>query len=521
MARRVVIKLASELERGFVAQEIDAARLLGGRWERLAAAYPGVRIEPYFRNLTESERRTLTERSRTAERGGMRRFSYLAIECPPGVEPGEIARALREAPEVEIAYVEQPTPPPLNPSDDPRSANQGYLNAAPGGINARSVWDSADGSGVGVVDLEQGWTLNHEDLAAAGITIISGVSNAYHGHGTAVLGQLVGVDNTIGGIGIAPAATTRVVSQWRTATIYNTAEAILSAVAAMNTGDVLLLEAQSDYGTGTRLFPVEVEQAAFDAIELATSQGIVVVEAAGNGNEDLDQFQDVLGRRILNRSSQDFRDSGAIMVGAASSATPHQRLYFSNHGSRIDCFAWGENIDTCGDGWMGTATNAYTTSFGGTSGASPIVTGAAVLFQSLRIKQGLARYDPATMRALLANANNTPSANPAVDRIGVMPDLLSIRFGHINFHRWAAVVWILFGVIQDGGGIVIKPGSGPIPIDPWGPLNLLAADKRDVLAALAMTELAELLTDSSSRLEARKAGFRAIQRATRNLEKSI
>ena len=27
-------------------------------------------------------------------------------------------------------------PPPVNPADDPRSANQGYLDAAPSGIDA-------------------------------------------------------------------------------------------------------------------------------------------------------------------------------------------------------------------------------------------------------------------------------------------------------------------------------------------------------------------------------------------------
>ena len=31
-----------------------------------------------------------------------------------------------------------------------------------------------DGAGIGFVDMEQGWNLNHEDMAAANITIISG-----------------------------------------------------------------------------------------------------------------------------------------------------------------------------------------------------------------------------------------------------------------------------------------------------------------------------------------------------------
>jgi hypothetical protein len=36
------------------------------------------------------------------------------------------------------------------------------------------------------------------------------------------------------------------------------------------------------------------------------------------------------------------------MVGAASSATPHTPMGWSSHGSRIDCYGWGENINTTG-----------------------------------------------------------------------------------------------------------------------------------------------------------------------------
>jgi hypothetical protein len=265
--------------------------------------------------------------------------------------------------------------------------------------------------------------------------------------------------------------------------------------------------------------PVEVEQAVFDAIAFATSAGIVVVEAGGNGSVDLDGFTDVNGDHILNRTSPDFRDSGAIMVGAASAAAPHARLSFSNFGSRIDCYGWGQQIDTCGDGWTGTSNTAYTSWFGGTSGASPIVTGAALLLQSWRVAAGETPYGPGTMRDLLSNPDvNTASADPANDKIGVMPNLRAIveqqRINNMfDWRRWVAVVYILFGVIQDGGGIVIKPGSGPIPIDPWGPLRHLTPAKRDILAGLAATELAELLQDPASRKAVARAGQGAIRRA--------
>ncbi len=520
LQRRVVVKLRGEADAAALKEGNEFARRAGGDWESLARQFPGLRVAPYFGALDAGRLRRADERARTA---GLNQFSsYIALEVPSADALERVARTVNDWPSVEIAYPEGgPTPPPVSPDDDPRSANQGYLAAAPGGIDARWAWANGvgDGVGVGFVDLEQGWTLTHEDLADANITIISGVSQAYHGHGTAVLGEVAAVDNALGVVGIAPRTTTRVVSQYRTATSYNTAEAILDAVDAMNAGDVLLLEAQTSYPGAGGYVPVEVEQAVFDAISYATSQGIVVVEAGANGSVDLDAFTDVNGHQILNRTSPDFRDSGAIMVGAASAAAPHTRLGFSNFGSRVDCYAWGQQIDTCGDGWTGTSNTAYTSFFGGTSGASPIVTGAALLLQSWRVSSGEAPYGPGTLRNLLSDPDtNTPSADPVADRIGVMPNLRAIveqeRIKNIfDWRRWMAVVYILFGVIQDGGGIVIKPGTGPIPIDPWGPLRHLSPAKRDVLAGLATTELAELLRDPASREAVTRAGLTAIRKA--------
>ena len=69
----------------------------------------------------------------------------------------------------------------VNPADDPRNVNQGYEDAAANGIDVRYAWGfvGGDGAGIGFVDMERGWNLNHEDLAAAGITLISGISNDF------------------------------------------------------------------------------------------------------------------------------------------------------------------------------------------------------------------------------------------------------------------------------------------------------------------------------------------------------
>jgi hypothetical protein len=475
----------------------------------LARAAPDAKFSPYFEEGLRAMADTPFDR-------------YLAAEVKDHAAGQALVQQLAKLKIVEVAYVEPgPVPPPVNAADDPRSSSQGYLDAAPGGIDARWLWQFADGNGIGFVDAEQGWTLNHEDLVAAGITIISGVSNAYQGHGTAVLGEVVASDNTIGGIGIAPRAKARTVSEWRTASVFNRAAAILSAGQNMIAGDVLLLESQTSFN-GVSLGPSEIEPAVFDAIRKVVDDGIIVVEAGGNGSNDLDSYRDTAGKAVLDRSSADFKDSGAIMVGAASSTVPHSRLGFSNHGSRIDCYGWGENIDTTGDGWQGTSTTIYTTSFGGTSGASPIVTGSALLLQSWRKANNHPVYSPDYLRGILTSNINTPSANPATDRIGVMPNLRAIVEAESglgtfngNRHQYLSLVYILIGLIDDSPGVIWVPGKGPVPVDPgWGRrLAEIKAPKRDLLAAMAVNEIAGLISDSATRVSLTAAAVDAMHAA--------
>lgn len=519
--RRIVVKLSADVTLQSLTAKSGRAQL---QWKKLQSKYPGLRFEPYFTSLRDEMLHTLSKGAlRGITRADARLTAYLALTPPEESDPIVIAHEIAQWPGVETAYVEGgPTPPPVDPSDDPKSGTQGYLDAAPNGIDARWAWRKYDGRNVGIVDLEQGWTLNHEDLVAANIGLISGLNRSYAGHGTAVLGELVAVDNKLGIVGIAPGASARVVSQWRSTTNYNTADAILSATEAMQAGDILLLEAQTLLAGGVNYLPVEVEDAVFDAISAAVGAGIIVVEAGGNGGVDLDLFTNAEGKKILNRASPDFRDSGAIMVGAGSSATPHTRLYFSNYGSRIDCYAWGENVSTTGDGWTGTSTNSYTLSFGGTSGASPIIAAAAAILQS-RAKSRSQLLDAQAMRQILADQRNTKSANPAVDRIGVMPDLRATikALGDLELtdaRRWEVIMSILFGVTQDGGGLGWLPGRGPVPIDPWGPkLDRTSQAKRDILLGMAVGEISSLLSDPEQAKTLDNASVELMTAAVRKL----
>ena len=363
--------------------------------------------------------------------------SYWRIDLrhlPERIE--DVVKRLNVLPEVDRAYPELATSEPLvNDADDDYALDQDYLDPAPVGIDARWAWTqpNSEGSGIGFVDLEQGWFPNHEDLAGKAPTLIygdnrDGVGTYKGNHGTAVLGQVVGIDNTVGVVGIAPAvASVRMVSHYEAATDtdLHVADAILAAIVAMNAGDVLLLEVQRGVGR-----PTETDDADFDAVRLAVANGIVVVEAAGNGNVNLDTYTDG-GLQVLNRASADFRDSGAIMVGAANAAVPHDRSSFSCFGSRIDCYGWGDAIVTCGYGDLddggGNDDLTYTDTFGGTSGASPMVTGAALILQGRYQATAGTRLSPTQMRTLLADpATGTAQGPNVAGAIGVMPNLRAI-----------------------------------------------------------------------------------------------
>ena len=125
----------------------------------------------------------------------------------------------------------------------------------------------------------------------------------------------------------------------------------------------------------------------------------------------------------------EFRDSGAIIVSACSSGLPHNKAYYTNHGNRVDCFAYGESVYTAGNfpKSSGMAVNTYTTRFGGTSAAAAIVTGAVIAIQSISEKYNEVRLSPQQLRYLLSSKlYNTNSENNGKDRIGVMPDLQKI-----------------------------------------------------------------------------------------------
>ena len=82
--------------------------------------------------------------------------------------------------------------------------------------------------------------------------------------------------------------------------------------------------------------------------------------------------------------------------------------------------------------------------------------------------------------------------------------------------RWAAtIMYILFGVIQDGVGLGYLPSGKPIPIDPMRSLNPAT---QQALAGLAVRELASAIDDATIRRTVEHAGLDMVRASVRQLE---
>lgn len=348
--------------------------------------------------------------------------SWYRVTLPAGTDTEAFLAQLRARPEVEHAYrAPVPAPPPgffaffVSPDF---TGQQGYLGAAPAGTEA--VWArtlaGGDGAGVMVVDLEYDWHLDHEDLTLPVSTQI-GTGTRYTGygshHGTAVLGELAGRVNGFGVSGGVPGADIRVIPPMYGG--YNPANAIAQAAAYMSAGDVLLIEQQYPGATGAYV-PLEVLQSVFDATRAATLAGRIVVAAAGNGAQNLDAPE------MGGLFDRNLRDSGALIVGAGSPL--HARLSFSCYGSRVDVQGWGQTVTTTGYGGLfGSGLNDYYTStFSGTSSASPIVASAAAAVNGRRKARGLPVLSSVEMRTLLRNTGSSQTGDLS-QNIGTYPNL--------------------------------------------------------------------------------------------------
>ncbi|WP_111707547.1 hemopexin repeat-containing protein [Lutibacter citreus] len=321
---------------------------------------------------------------------------------------------------VEAAYIKPASSEPSNTPDF--SGNQGYLNNAPLGVDAKFAWQFGGGRGEGIdiIDIERGFNFSHEDLQENSGGLLEGVNRAgSENHGTAVLGIMGADDNGFGVTGISHNSHISAISYHGG---LGTSQAIINAADELNAGDIILLEvhrsgpAADDNISQDGYIAIEWWPDDFAAILYATSKGIIVVEAAGNGAEDLDS--DIFNHKDIGFPSNwknpfNLRNPqcGAIMVGAGSPSSSNDRtaLGFSNWGSRVDVQGWGRNVASTGYGDLQQGGNDnlwYTRSFSGTSSASPIVTGSIACIQGRLKARGKTLLTPRTARNIMRNTGS-------------------------------------------------------------------------------------------------------------------
>jgi Subtilase family len=372
---------------------------------------------------------------------------------------------------VEAAYVKPPGAPPiflqdmkplrLAPSVTPNFiSRQTYLGAAPEGIDANYAQNMVGGQGEGIwiIDCEWGWRFTHEDLrenqggVIAGTNGLNDIGSA--NHGTAVAGIIGGDRNPYGVTGIAPRAlfsASSFVGQ-------GTAEAIKTGADRLRAGDILLLEIhRAGPNSPTPLqgqlgfIAIEWWPDDFAAIQYAVAKGIIVVEAAGNGYQNLDDEKyDIPYSGFPASWTNPFNpanpSSGAIVVGAGAPppgthghywGPDRSRCDFSNYGARVDCQGWGREVTTTGYGDLqgGGLDVQYTDQFSGTSSASPMIVGALAAVQGVLKDFGRQLLSAARAQALLRSTGSPqqdgPGA-PATQRIGNRPNLKKLIPAALN-----------------------------------------------------------------------------------------
>ncbi|WEW56957.1 hypothetical protein PRK78_002416 [Emydomyces testavorans] len=384
-----------------------------------------------------------------------------------------LAAELRTHEHVDAAYVKPAGSPPVMMVETPKEAapsmpplvtpnfvnNQGYLKPAPEGIDATNYAHymvGGQGEGIRIIDCEWGWRFTHEDLRENQGGVVAGSSTTWQSfvdHGTAVAGVLSGDVNQYGITGICPRAMIYASSFWDQAT----STAIMAAADRLRPRDLILLEVHrggpKSTGWGQEGYiAIEWWPDDYAAIRYATDRGIIVVEAAGNGQQDLDDpiydaRPDGFPIYWTNPFNPANPSSGAVVVGAgapppgthgADFGPDRCKLWFSNYGRRVDAQGWGYEVTSTGYGWLQGGDDQdlwYTNGFSGTSSASPIVTGALACVQGILKdfdRRPLTPFEAIRILRETGSPQQDGPQQPKERRIGNRPDIRQLLQAALN-----------------------------------------------------------------------------------------
>ncbi len=224
-----------------------------------------------------------------------------------------------------------------------------------------STWDKSTGNGVGVAVLDTGIS-QHEDLAikdgirfyVQGIFLRSDSNyNDGNGHGTHVAGTIAAANNSVGVVGVAPAADLYAVK-----VLGDNGSGSISAIVAgiewaYNRSNYIKIINMS-LGSSSPSTTLE------GACNAAYAKGMLVVSSAGNSGNEAGTGDNV-----------GYPAKYASVIAVAASNADGARAYFSSTGPAVELIAPGVNV-------LSTIPGGYA-AYNGTSMASPHVAGVAAL----------------------------------------------------------------------------------------------------------------------------------------------
>lgn len=357
----------------------------------------------------------------------------------------DLADALSQTPGIRSATVSMVTPRTLRNPDDPSFAQQWHLvnllrNDAD--VNADAAWNlGLTGAGVTIGIVEGGFQSNHPDLAANYSAAASMSGGFDTSHGTSCAGVAAAVAfNGAGGAGAAYGAN---ISQQ----IYGDAVGNATAFGYRNDLNDIKSNSWGPTDNARYAFIAPVELSALQTAVQSGRGGLgeIFVWAAGNGGAGADRvdYDPYASSRytiaIGSIGDQDTRawynERGASMLAVASSSGNSRFIYTTTSGS------------------------AYTSSFGGTSSASPLAAGVIGLI--LEANPNLTWRDVQHILVQTARKNDPTQADWTLNGAGL----------HIN-HNYG------FGAVDAGAACAAAlnwQNAGPEVVYDSGEISVNAA----------------------------------------------
>ena len=275
-----------------------------------------------------------------------------------------------------------------------------FRNSAGQDIRVEEVWPTYTGSGINVAVVDDGMHYGHEDLTDNVLTALNhnydpdqtDIYHPFEDHGTAVAGLIAAKDNSLGMRGVAPEAKIYGYN-------YLVEETDANEANAMSRNAAVTAISNNSWGPGDSGRPEHAselwETAVKDGVTTGYGgKGVFYAWAAGNGH--------------LNDDRSNLDEIASFYAVTAVCAVGHDD-------KRSDYSELGSNLWVCGpsssgrDGQPRIATtdngHLYRGSFGGTSAATPIVSGVVALVREAN--NALTWRDVKLILAASARRNDT------------------------------------------------------------------------------------------------------------------